>query len=72
MASILPPFSSNLTCNEKGTATKEEDHDWPLRLTHPFGGFRRMTDANKTRCFKGLFVAVLFSLQNYLFGAKAF
>jgi hypothetical protein len=57
-------FASNQDCNEKRTATKEENHEWLVFLRHPFGGFRRMIDANKTRDFRGFFVAVLLSLQN--------
>jgi hypothetical protein len=48
-------FASNLACNEKRTATKQENLEWHPHLGHPFGGFRRITDANKTRYSKGFF-----------------
>jgi hypothetical protein len=48
-------FASNLVCNEKRTATKQENLEWHLGLGHTFGGSRRMTDENKTRYFRGFF-----------------
>jgi hypothetical protein len=48
-------FASKLACNEKRTATKWEDLEWHLCLSHPFGGLRLMINANKTCYSKGSF-----------------